>query len=108
MEIVLALIAVVAVGAIIYANREARSLDINKDGKVDLDDAKAAITNTLATVKETADVNQDGRVDAADVKAAVKKTAVKTQNVAKKTVSKAKEAVKKASSGRGRKPRSKS
>jgi hypothetical protein len=108
MEIVLALIAVVAVGAIIYANREARSLDVNKDGKVDLDDAKAAITNTLATVKETADVNKDGRVDVADVKAAVKKTVVKTQNVAKKTVSKAKEAVKKSSSGRGRKPRSKS
>jgi hypothetical protein len=108
MEIVLALIAIVAVGAIIYANREARSLDVNRDGKVDLEDVKAAVTNTLATVKETADVNQDGRVDAADVKAAVKKTAAKTQNAAKKTVSKAKEAVKKASSGRGRKPRSKS
>jgi len=108
MEIVLALIALVAVGAIIYANREVRSLDVNKDGKVDLDDAKAAITNTLATVKETADVNKDGRVDVADVKAAVKKTVVKTQNAAKKTVSKAKEAVKKSSSGRGRKPRSKS
>ena len=107
MEIVLALIALVAVGAIIYANREVRSLDVNKDGKVDLNDAKAAITNTLATVKETADVNKDGRVDAADVKAAVKKTVVKTQNAAKKTATKAKEAVKKASSGRGRRPRSK-
>jgi hypothetical protein len=108
MEIVLALIAVVAVGAIIYANREARSLDVNRDGKIDLEDAKAAVTNTLATVKETADVNQDGRIDAADVKAAVKKTATKAQTVAKKTTAKAKEAVKKASSGRGRKPRSKS
>jgi predicted Holliday junction resolvase-like endonuclease len=108
MEIVLALIALVAVGAIIYANREVRSLDVNRDGKVDLDDAKAAITNTLATVKETADVNKDGRIDVADVKAAVKKTAAKAQTAAKKTATKAKEAVKKSASGRGRRPRSKS
>jgi hypothetical protein len=108
MEIVLALIAVVAVGAIIYANREARSLDINRDGKIDLADAALAAKNTVEVVKAAADVNQDGRVDVADVKAAVKKTAAKTQNAAKKTVTKAKEAVKKASSNRGRKPRSKS
>jgi Tfp pilus assembly protein PilX len=104
MEIVLALIALIAVGAVIYANREARSLDVNRDGKVDLADAKAAVTNTLVTVKETADVNKDGRVDAADVKAAVKKTTAKTQNATKKIVEKA---VKNVSKRRQYKPKAK-
>lgn len=107
MEIVLALIAVVAVGAIIYANREARSLDVNKDGRVDLEDAKTAVANTLAVVETAADVNKDGRVDVADVKAAVKKTAAKAQTAAQKTVNKAKDAAKKVSSNRGRRSRSK-
>lgn len=107
MEIVLALIALVVVGVIIYANREARSLDVNKDGKVDLEDAKTAVANTLTVVATAADVNKDGKVDVADVKAAVKKTAAKTQTAANKTVAKAKDAAKKAASGRGRRPHSK-
>ena len=53
MEIVLALIALVAAGAIIYANREARSLDVNKDGKVDIADAKEVVKKTKAVAKKT-------------------------------------------------------
>lgn len=100
MEIVLALIAVVAVGALIYVNREAKDFDVNKDGKVDLADAKAAVENTVAAVKEAADVNKDGKVDIADVKTAAKKASTG----AKKAAVKAKTAVKKATT-RGRKPK---
>lgn len=103
MEIILALIAIVAVGTLIYVNREARSLDINRDGKVDIDDAKAAVTNTLAAAKTVADVNKDGKVSVADVKAAVKKPAAKK----KPAVKKADAPKKTASSGRGRKPKAK-
>jgi hypothetical protein len=103
MEIIIAIVVAVVVGALIYFNRSARGLDINNDGKIDLADVKAAVDNTVTGVTATADVNKDGKVDAADVKA----VATKANAAAKKTVTKAKEAVKKASSGRGRKPRSK-
>jgi hypothetical protein len=53
MEIIIGLIVVVLVGFLIYANRESRNLDINKDGKVDLQDAKVAVENTVEVVKET-------------------------------------------------------
>lgn len=53
MEIILGLIAVVVIAFLIYVNRESRSLDINKDGKVDLEDAKVAVENTVEVVKET-------------------------------------------------------
>lgn len=58
-------------------------LDVNKDGKVNLDDAKAVVT-------KVADVNKDGKVDKADAKEAVQKV----EATAKKAVSKAKSAVK--------------
>jgi hypothetical protein len=102
MEIIIALIAVVVVGAIIYTNREARSLDINKDGKVDLDDAKSAVINTVSAVSKPLDADNDGKIDAKDAKA----VASKAKAVVKKTASKAKETVKK-TGGRGRTPRSK-
>lgn len=54
MELVLGLIVVVVVGALIYFNRSARSLDINKDGKVDSADAVAAVVNATEGVKQTA------------------------------------------------------
>lgn len=103
MEIIIALIVVLAVVAIWYSTRDT-GLDVNKDGKVDLSDAKAAVAKTVADVKSVADVNKDGKVDAADVKA----VATKTKAAAKKAASKAKTAVKaaaKKTSTRGRKPK---
>ena len=100
MEILLAIAVAVVIGALIYFNRSAKSLDINNDGKVDLADAKAAVDNTVAGVTAAADVNNDGKVDAADVKEVAKKATTG----AKKAATKAKTAVKKAT-GRGRKPK---
>jgi hypothetical protein len=100
MEIVLALVAVVIVAALVYVNREAKNFDVNKDGKVDLDDVKSAVNNTVNAVKEVADVNNDGKVDAEDAKVVVEKA----KTGAKKAATKAKTAVKKATS-RGRKPK---
>ena len=83
MEIIIALVAIVVIGAIWYTNRSTGA-DVNGDGKVDLADAKAAVEKTVEAVTQVADANKDGKVDAADVKvaatkvkAAVKKTATK-------------------------------
>lgn len=100
MEIALALIALVVIGSLIYVNREARSLDINRDGKVNLEDAEEAVKNTVAAAKNLADVNKDGKVNAADVKV----VAEKAKTEVKKAATKAKTAVKKATT-RGRKPK---
>ena len=54
MELILVLVVVIAVGALIYFNRSARSLDINQDGKVDTADAVAAVVNATEGVKQTA------------------------------------------------------
>lgn len=54
MELVVLLVVVVAVGALIYYNRSARSLDVNQDGRVDLDDAKVAVTAAVEGVKTDA------------------------------------------------------
>ena len=53
MEFVVILVVVVAVGALIYFNRSARSLDINQDGRVDAADAEMAIKNAAEGVKTT-------------------------------------------------------
>lgn len=53
MELVLVLVVVVAVGALIYFNRSARSLDVNQDGRVDAADAVAAVTTATKGVKST-------------------------------------------------------
>ena len=100
MEIIIALVAVVVVGALVYFNRSAKSLDINNDGKVDLADAKAAVDNAVAGVAAAADVNKDGVVDAADAKVVVEKATTEV----KKAATKAKSAAKKTTS-RGRKPK---
>ena len=93
MEILIALVAVVVVGALVYFNRSTKSLDINNDGKVDLADAKAAVDNAVAGVTAVADVNKDGKVDAEDVKEVAKKAATKAKSAAKKATT------------RGRKPK---
>ncbi len=48
-------------------------LDVNQDGKVNLEDVKEAVKKTRTRVKKAADVNGDGKVTAKDVKAAAKK-----------------------------------
>ena len=78
MEILIALIVVVAVAAIIYVNREAKDLDVNKDGKVDAEDVKVAVQNTVEAVKKT-EVVQKAKATVAKAKTAVKKPAVKAK-----------------------------
>ena len=100
MEIIIALVAVVVVGALVYFNRSAKTLDINNDGKVDLADANAAVDNTVAGITAAADVNKDGKVDAEDAKVVVEKAKTEVKKAATKT----KAAAKKATT-RGRKPK---
>lgn len=51
MELVFGLIITVIVIALIYFNRESKDLDINKDGKVDIKDAEAAVENVKTGVE---------------------------------------------------------
>jgi hypothetical protein len=51
-ELIVALIVVILVAAIIYFNRDTKSLDVNQDGKVDVEDAKAAVEKTVVGVKK--------------------------------------------------------
>jgi hypothetical protein len=106
MESLLAIVVVVVVGALIYFNRKSKSLDVNKDGKVDSADVKVAIQNVAAGIKATADVNKDGKVDAADVKVVTKTAKVQVKKAVAKATAKPKSAVKKATN-RGRKPKAK-
>jgi|TARA_B100000282_G_C31620947_1_gene439350 hypothetical protein len=48
--IVLALVAIG--GAVWYFNKDAKSLDIDSDGDVDIDDAKKAVDNAVKGVKQ--------------------------------------------------------
>jgi hypothetical protein len=108
MEIIIALAAIVVIGAIWYSTRSTGA-DVNQDGKVDLADAKAAVEKTVEAVTQVADANKDGKVDVADVKvvatkakAAVKKTVAKTAATAKTAV---KKAAPKTATKRGPKPK---
>jgi hypothetical protein len=100
MEIIIALVAVVVVGALIYFNRSSKGLDVNNDGKVDLADAKAAVENTVEGVKTIVDADGDGEVTIKDAKEVAKKATTG----AKKAATTAKTAVKKAAT-RGRRPK---
>lgn len=100
-EIIIALIVIVALGAIWYSNRKT-GFDANQDGVVDLKDAGVMLEKTVEEVKAVADVNNDGKVDVADVAVVKEKAKVAT----KKAATKAKETVKKATT-RGRKPKAK-
>lgn len=53
MEILLAIVVVIVVASIMFFNRDSKGLDVNKDGKVDLEDAKKAVENTAVGVEET-------------------------------------------------------
>jgi hypothetical protein len=104
MEIIIALAAIVVIGAIWYSTRSTGA-DVNQDGKVDLADAKAAVEKTVEAVTQVADANKDGKVDVADVKV----VATKAKAAVKKTATTAKAAVKKAApkaaAKRGPKPK---
>lgn len=100
MELLLLAIVVVAVAGIWYYNRNSKGLDVNQDGKVDSADVKAAVSNVVCGVKETADVNKDGKVDAADAQIVVEKAKTEVKAATKKV----KETAKKATT-RGRKPK---
>ena len=63
-------------------------IDVNKDGKTDIKDAKAALDQVVVKVVSIADVNKDGKVNLDDVKVVAKK-------VEDTTVSKTKKATKK-------------
>ena len=58
MEIIIGIVVVVAIAALLVFKNSAvkglEVLDVNKDGKVDLEDAKAAVVNTKAAVKTRA------------------------------------------------------
>ena len=105
MEIVLIALVVVVVGAFWYYNRNAKSFDVNQDGKVDAADAKAAVQTVVEGVKETADANKDGKVDAADVKVVAEKAKTEVKKAATKTKAAAKKVVSKANAGRKPKPK---
>jgi predicted hydrolase (HD superfamily) len=69
MGIELLIVVLVAAGlAFWYFNKNAKTTDLNSDGKTDVKDALVAVENTVAGVKAAADVNKDGKVDAGDVK----------------------------------------
>jgi hypothetical protein len=74
--IVLAVLFVV-IGGIVYYNRDAKSLDIDADGDIDRDDAKAALKNAEEGIKE--DVREVVEEAAEAVKEAVKKLPTKSQ-----------------------------
>lgn len=69
MEILLAVVAVVVIAALlIFKNSTVKGLevlDVNKNGRVDADDVKAAVQNVVEAVKA---------VDVTEVKAVVEKT----------------------------------
>ena len=80
MELLVAIVVVVAVGALIYFNRSSRGLDVNQDGKVDLKDAAQAVENTVDGVKQEvkkAAVKAKTAARSAAKKPAVKKSTAK-------------------------------
>lgn len=82
-ELIFGLIIAVIVIAVIYFNRSGSGLDVNQDGKVDLEDAKKAVENTTEGVKKTvAKVKTSTKTKAAakpEVKPAVKAKTTRTK-----------------------------
>ena len=52
MEIVLIAVVAVAIGAFIYYNRSSKGLDVNNDGKVDVNDAKVVVEATKKVTRK--------------------------------------------------------
>ena len=102
MGIELLIIVLVGAGlAFWYFNRDAKTTDLNSDGKTDVKDALVAVENTVAGVKAVADVNKDGKVDAGDVKV----VATKAKAGAKKAAAGAKKAAAKIKAPTAKKPK---
>jgi len=76
-ELLFGLIVAVIVIAVIYFNNNGSGLDVNKDGKVDIDDAKKAVENTVEGVKKTV---RKPRATKAATKPAEKPVATKTKS----------------------------
>jgi hypothetical protein len=53
--------------------RTRNTLDVNQDGKVNLEDVKEVVKKTRTRAKKAADVDGDGKVTVKDAKAAVKR-----------------------------------
>lgn len=102
MGIELLIVVLVAAGlAFWYFNKNAKTTDLNSDGKTDVNDALVAVENTVAGVKAAADVNKDGKVDAGDVKV----VATKAKAGAKKAATGAKKAAAKVKAPTAKKPK---
>jgi hypothetical protein len=102
MGIELLIVVLVAAGlAFWYFNKNAKTTDLNSDGKTDVKDALVAVENTVAGVKAAADVNKDGKVDAGDVKV----VATKAKAGAKKAATGAKKAAAKVKAPTAKKPK---
>ena len=71
-----------------------QALDVNKDGRVDLADAKAAVKKTRARVKKAADLDGDGRVTVKDVKVAASRARKSASAAADQAAKAAKSATK--------------
>ncbi len=79
----------------VVLTRRTTALDVNNDGKVNLEDVKEVVKKARKPrVSKKLDVNNDGKVNLKDVKAAVKKATTKKKPTASKKA-------------RGRKPTSK-
>jgi hypothetical protein len=76
------------------------ALDVNKDGKIDLADAKEVVKKTRARVKKAADLDGDGRVTVKDVKVAATRASKTAATVADRA---AKAATKSAAKPRAKK-----
>lgn len=79
----------------VVLTRRTNALDVNNDGKVNLEDVKEVVKKARKPrVSKKLDINNDGKVNLKDVKAAVKKATTKKKPAASKKA-------------RGRKPTSK-
>lgn len=92
--VLIGLVVVLGGLAVWYFNR-GNKLDLNNDGAFDRKDVEQAVVNTVEGVKAVADVNKDGKVDVADAKEVatkakktVKKAATKAKTTAKKATTK--------------------
>lgn len=86
----LLLIGIAAVGILSYVFlRQPKSLDINKDGKINTEDVKETVKRATQRVKKTLDVNKDGRVYRDDLDAAL----AHTKTAAKRTASRVKKSL---------------
>lgn len=91
------ILAIVAVGALIWWVNRDTGLDVNSDGKVDGKDVQAALENVVQKAKSLADLNHDGKVGAEDAAVAVKSVKAAGRTAKAAVTKKAKAVAKKAS-----------